>query len=61
MVPVRYAKIQVVRSNGNLDDDWIMADGNTDAAGKYDVTFVNDKPESPGSTYGCSRSRTTRR
>jgi hypothetical protein len=48
MVPVRYAKVQVVRSNGSPDEDWILADGNTDAAGKYDITFLNDKPEEPG-------------
>jgi hypothetical protein len=48
MVPVRYAKVQVVRSNGIPEEDFIMADGSTDAAGKYDITFVNDKPAIPG-------------
>ena len=48
MVPVRYAKVQVVRSNGDPAEDFIMADGNTDAAGKYDITFVNDDPDVPG-------------
>ena len=47
MVPVRYAKVQVVRSNGKPEEDWIMADGDTNAAGKYDITFVNDKPQEP--------------
>lgn len=48
MVPVRYAKVEVVRSNGTAAQDVVMAEGMTNGAGKYDIPFVNDKPEIPG-------------
>jgi hypothetical protein len=38
MVPVRYAKVQVVRE----DDDEVLAEGKTNSQGEYDIGFVND-------------------
>jgi hypothetical protein len=38
MVPVRQGRVQVVRAK----DDAILAEGDTDDAGKYDVAFTND-------------------
>ena len=38
MVPVRFAKVQVVR----FEDDEILAESKTNSEGKYDMGFVND-------------------
>ena len=47
MVPSRYVHMQVWRHKSSGGDD-LLAEGDTDAAGKYDITFENDDPQNPG-------------
>ena len=42
MVPVRFAKVQVVRE----DDDEVLAEGHTNSEGEYELTFINE--DEPG-------------
>ena len=44
MLPVRFAKVEVVRDF----DKEILATGSTDASGKYELTFKNDDTDHPG-------------
>lgn len=39
LVPSRFVTVQVIRAK----DDVVLAEGNTDAAGRYDLSFANDK------------------
>ncbi len=44
MLPVRFAEVDVIRSEDNI----VLASGSTDASGKYELTFINEDLEHPG-------------